>query len=140
MLTISWLDSFSVSSGGLELWSESRIGNGIVARRGLGSMRPPELSTRMICWRDGAVSDSNLDPDKAGARLSRIVMFERGGLKGRFVSVLMTRCEASRWVRADMTWVALKAGFSGTYSFSACISHKGEIEVRTRMAPNLNRA
>jgi hypothetical protein len=50
-------------------------------------------------------------------------MFDRGSFRGRFVSAPMIRWPASRWFRAERTWGALKAGFSGT-----------------NMAPSLKRA
>jgi hypothetical protein len=39
---------------------------------------------------------------------------ERGSFRGRFVSAPMMRCEAERWLRAERTCGALKAGFNGT--------------------------
>ena len=79
-------------------------------------MRLEELSTRTIHFREGTVSDSSFEVKRSGTRTSRMVMLLRGGLKGRFVSVPITRCEASRWVRADMTWVAVNAGLSGVWN------------------------
>ena len=40
---------------------------------------------------------------------------ERGSLRGRLVSVLIMRWAAVRWLRAEMTWGALNAGFRGTF-------------------------
>ena len=36
-------------------------------------------------------------------------------MRGRLVSVLMMRWAVVRWVRAEITWGALNAGFSGTF-------------------------
>ncbi len=88
---------------------------GVVARSGLGSIRPAELSTMTIRSRLGTISDCNFEADRSGTRLWRRDIFDRGGLNGRLVSVPMIRCEASRCVSADITCVALKAGFSGTW-------------------------
>jgi hypothetical protein len=88
----------------MERWArQAALGTGVVARRCLGSMRSEELSTRTMCFREGTVSDWSFEVKRSGMRASRRVMLLRGGLKGRFVSVPITRCEASRWVRADMT-------------------------------------
>ena len=38
----------------------------------------------------------------------------RGGFRGRVVSVLMIRCDALRWLNAEITWGALNAGLRGT--------------------------
>ena len=58
MLTMSWLESGDEGVGGAD-WEEEllRTVNGVVARRGPGSMRPEALSTRTMCWREGTVSD-----------------------------------------------------------------------------------
>lgn len=42
-------------------------------------------------------------------------IFDRGSLLGKFVSVLIIRTAASRWVRAAMTCCELKLGFKGTW-------------------------
>lgn len=90
--------------------------------------------------RDGTNSDSSFDPDKLGARCVNREMLERGSLRGRFVSAPMMRCEAARWLRAERTWGALKAGFSGTYTIRKYILHKRAKRAPTNIAPSLNRA
>ena len=45
-------------------------------------------------------------------------MFSRGGLKGRFVSVLIIKWVAERWERAAVTCGELNAGFRGTWERS----------------------
>lgn len=144
IFTISWFERASDSAGGLELLYELKSVKGVVACSGLGSIRPPELSTRTICCSFGAVSDCNFEADRSGTRLSRRLMFDRGALKGRFVSVPMTRCEASRCVSADMTCCALNAGLSGTFVIhlvaTAQIKSVACWGIRTRIAPNLKRA
>lgn len=116
MLTMSWLESVAEGIGGGATRSAFRSAKGVVARRCLGSMRPEELSTRTMCFREGTVSDWSFEVKRSGTRASRRVMLLRGGLKGRFVSVPITKCEASRWVRADITWVAVNAGLSGVWN------------------------
>ncbi len=59
-------------------------------------MRPEELSTRIKCLRLGTVGDSRFWLARFGINCSSSGMFERGDLNGKFVSVLMIRCEASR--------------------------------------------
>ena len=115
MFTISLLVSGEERGGGVESASEETAANETAARSSFGSMRPLELSTRMICRSEGTASDSILDLATSGTILLMRETLERGDLKGRFVSVPMTRWEASRCVRAETTWVVLKAGFRGTW-------------------------
>ena len=110
---MSWLESGEGGIGGGTWRSANRSTKGVVARKWVVSMRPEALSTRTTWLRDGTFSDSNFEAKRSGTRASRRVMLLRGGLNGRLVSMPMTRWEASRWVSADMTWVALKAGLSG---------------------------
>jgi hypothetical protein len=77
----------------------------------------------IICVNEGTISDCNFELLRSVVRCSSSSIFDRGGLNGRFVSVPMMRWEASKCVRADTTWMEMKAGFSGT-----------------RMAPSLKRA
>lgn len=78
-------------------------------------MRPAELSTMTALVREGTSSDSQrVWPWRFGIMCVRRGMFERGSLRGRFVSVLIMRWEAVRWVRAEITCGALKAGLMGT--------------------------
>lgn len=60
------------------------------------------------------MSVSSDGPSRLGTKDSRRGIFERGGLRGRLVSAPMMRCEAERWLSAERTWGALKAGFRGT--------------------------
>lgn len=96
---------------------------GVVARKGVGSTLPAELSTRMMCLRDGAASASNLELAELLMIVSSIGTLDRGGLKGRFVSVPMMRWDALKWFRALRICAAPNDGLSGT-----------------RIAPNLNNA
>lgn len=113
MFIMSWLERGAEGAGAGAWRSAFRPVKGVVARRALISMRPDALSTRTMCLSDGTLSDSSFDAERSGTRASRRVMLFRGGLNGRFVSVPMTRWETSRWVSAEMTCVALNAGFSG---------------------------
>src|SRR5271155_1118838 len=87
---------------------------GVVARKAVGSIRPEELSTRITCLREGMAEEERVELERSEIRASRMGIFERGGLKGRFVSVPMIKWVAERWLRADMIWVALNAGLRGT--------------------------
>ena len=93
---MSWLERGADGVGARAWRSAFRSIKGVAARRLLTSMRPDALSTRTICWREGTVSDWSLEANRSGTRASRRVMLLRGGLKGRLVSVPMTRWEASR--------------------------------------------
>jgi hypothetical protein len=59
-------------------------------------MRPEELSTRTKCFRLGTIGDSSCELARLGINCWNNGTFERGGLKGKLVSVLMIKCEASR--------------------------------------------
>jgi hypothetical protein len=63
-------------------------------------------------------------------------MFDRGSLRGRFVSAPMIKCDAERWLRAERTCGALKAGLSGTWFKN---QHGGPAETQ-ELAPVLPRA
>lgn len=73
-----------------------------MARKGSGSIRPEELSTRIIFFRVGIASELSVELERSGTMHSRRDTFDRGGLYGRLVSVPMTRCEAERWLKAEM--------------------------------------
>jgi hypothetical protein len=62
----------------------------------LGSTRPDELSTRITLFRLGTVGDSRFGLVRLGTSCWNSGTLERGLLKGRLVSVLMIKCEASR--------------------------------------------
>ena len=72
----------------------------------------------MMDFREGRSSDWRVEElERLGTRWWRRGMLERGGLRGRLVSVPMIRWEAERWLRPERTWGALNAGFSGTFLF-----------------------
>jgi len=73
------------------------------------------LSTRKIFRSEGTASDSIFFPPRSGIICFKRDTFSLGGLYGRFVSVPMTKCAASRCRSAEMTCMELNAGFSGTY-------------------------
>jgi hypothetical protein len=64
---------------------------------------------------EGTASDSTFLPPRSGIICFKRDTFSLGGLYGRFVSVPMTKCAASKCRRAEMTCMELNAGFSGTY-------------------------
>jgi hypothetical protein len=121
MLIVSWISkgSSGITSLLLELVKlPSGSMKGVVALREEVSIRSWELSTRIMFLSEGADADSNFDADKSGAICFNSVMFSRGGLYERFVSVPIIRCAAERCESADMTCGELNAGFRGT-----CHSH-----------------
>jgi hypothetical protein len=67
---------------------------------------PEELSTVIIFLKLGAALVS-----RSWVMRGRLL---RGAARGRLVSRETTRWEASRCVRAEMTWVMLKEGLRGT--------------------------
>lgn len=58
--------------------------------------RPEELSTTIKHFRLGTVGDSRLTPVRLGINCRNNGILERGALKGKVVSVLITKCEALR--------------------------------------------
>jgi hypothetical protein len=98
-----------------ELDSESKDVKGVVAERGEVSIREDELSTRKMFRSEGTASDSTFFPPRSGIICFKRDTFSLGGLYGRFVSVPMIKCAASRCRNAEMTCMELNAGFSGTY-------------------------
>lgn len=60
------------------------------------SARPSSFWTTTICLRDGTLSDSSLELARSGTNCSMRGRLDRGNFRGRFTSVLMIRCEASR--------------------------------------------
>jgi len=92
--------------------------NGTVACRAETSIRFDELSTRNTFRRERTALDCSKEASRSGVISLSRDMFSLGGLKGRFVSAPIIRCEASRWLSAEMTCGELKAGFSGTCSRS----------------------
>lgn len=72
---------------------------------------------------DGTGGDERVWESRSGTRCWRRGRLERGGLRERFASVLMMRCEAERWLSAEVTWEALNAGLRGTFSKSAIKVH-----------------
>jgi hypothetical protein len=67
------------------------------------SIRPEELSTRVIDCNEGTASDCNFEAFKSGTRASRRGRFDLGALYGRLVSAPMTRWEAARWFSPERT-------------------------------------
>lgn len=120
---MSWLDREDEGVGLLVSLSRLMLVKGVVARKGVGSILPAELSTRITCLREGASSDSSFELAELLIIVSSIGTFERGGLNARLVSVPMMRWEALKWFKALMICVAPKDGFNGT-----------------SIAPNLNNA
>lgn len=88
MLTIS---SGWSSGSGLILWrmllEDRRSAKAVVALSCETSMRDEELSTRIKLRRDGTDSDSSFLVVRSGIICSNKVMFSRGVLYGRLVSV-----------------------------------------------------
>jgi hypothetical protein len=82
----------------------TRSVNGVVAFKRDGSILPSELSTTMTLRSEGTDSDRNLDDDRSPAISFRSVIFSRGGLYGRFVSVPIMRWAAERWASAAIIW------------------------------------
>lgn len=59
-------------------------------------IRENELSTRNMLRKEGTAADSSIFLSKSGAMAFNKLMFSLGFLKGRFVSVDIIRCAASR--------------------------------------------
>ena len=123
ILTTSLGDRDDEGVGGLASVSCDIEDHGVVARNGVGSIRPLEFSTRMMFLRDGMASEVRVELKRSGTMVSRRGTLDRGGLYGRFVSVPITKCVADRWLKAAMIWVAVNAGLRGV-----------------RIAPSLNSA
>lgn len=62
-----------------------------------------ELSTRMRVLSDGTDGDERVRESRSGMRCWSRERLERGDLRERFASVLMMRCEAERWLSAEIT-------------------------------------
>lgn len=137
-------------------WVEKREVKGVVAENEEVSTREDELSTRNIFRRDGTLADSTFFAERSGAICRRRVMFSLGGLYGRFVSVPMIKCAASKCESAAITCGELKAGFKGTYIKKPLVSRIPlvlpvgsstdtitnsipDIERLTKIAPSLNK-
>lgn len=67
-----------------------------VARKEEVSIRFSELFTRMIFRNEGTEVDSSFEVDRSDDMVFSNVIFSLGGLYGRFVSVPITKCAASR--------------------------------------------
>lgn len=117
MLTISSLSKALSGSTAAGLSEENSSKNGVVAEKDEMSIREEELSTRIIFRNEGIDADSSFFAERSGTICFRSVIFSLGGLYGRFVSVPIIKCSASRCDNAAMTCGALKAGFNGTCSF-----------------------
>ena len=65
--------------------------------------RLAELSTTNTCVREGTDSDWTTRAPVSGASCFNRESLALGGFLGRFVSVLIIRCEARRWLSAATT-------------------------------------
>lgn len=75
---------------------DNRDSNGVVVENDETSIRESELSTRMIFRNEGTLADSIFAASKSGTICFRSVTFSLGFLNGRFVSVPIIKCAASR--------------------------------------------
>ena len=107
--------SGTTDSSFLELAAKRSV-KGVVTRKGEVSIRSDELLTSIMLRKEGTDADSSFDVERSGKIVLSSVMFSFGGLYGKFVSVPMIKCAASRCDNAAITCGALNAGFSGTYS------------------------
>ncbi len=112
---------------------------GVVAENEETSILDEELSTSMIFFNERTLALSTLLAPRSGMSCCNSVTFSRGGLYGRFVSVPMMRCAASRCDRAEITCGALKAGFRGTF-FCQYVLLSPQVAHLTSIAPSLNSA
>jgi hypothetical protein len=94
---MSWLERVDDGTGWLVSVSLLMDVKGFVARKGVGSILPAELSTRMTFLREGASSDSSFELAESLMIVSSIDTFDLGRLKGRLVSVPMIRWDTPRW-------------------------------------------
>jgi len=92
-----------------------RDSNGVVAEKVETSIRESELLTRKIFRNEGMLADSTFAASKSGTICFRRATFSLGFLNGKFVSVPIIKCAASRCESAAMTCGELKAGFRGTF-------------------------
>ena len=80
MFTISLLESRESGVGAeVEVSLEMEL-QGVVARRFEGSIRPAELSTKMMCLREGIASEVREDEDRSGTIDCSKDTFDLGGL------------------------------------------------------------
>lgn len=83
---VNWMLTRSVLANGEDgvgaVVSESRFidDHGVVARNVVGSIRPAELSTKMIFFREGIASDDRADVERSGTKPWRSETLDRGGL------------------------------------------------------------
>lgn len=81
---------------------------------------------------------------KSGINEVKMGMLDVGFFHGRLVSRPIMRCDAERWDNAEMIWLAVKAGFSGTFLglvlFRGAYLPPSKGGSRTRIAPSLYRA
>jgi hypothetical protein len=92
-----------------------RDSNGVIAEKDETSTRDSELSTRKTFRNEVTLADSISFASKSGTICFKRVTFSLGFLNGKFVSVPMIKCAASRCESAAITCGELKAGFSGTF-------------------------
>ena len=62
-----------------------------------------ELLTMKTCVKEGTVWDWTIRAPVSGTNCFNRESLGLGGFLGRYVSVLMIRCEASRWLSAATT-------------------------------------
>lgn len=94
-----------------------RDSNGVIAEKDETSIRDSELSTRKIFRSEVTLADSIFSASKSGTICFKRVTFSLGFLNGKFVSVPMIKCAASRCESAAITCGELKAGLSGTFPY-----------------------
>ena len=111
MISSKWRSTSPTSA---EEWLREISLKGIAPRK--LSKGPSELLTVTIVRKDGTDADSSLlAVSIVGTICFNSEVFSRGGLNGRLVSAPIIRCDAERCESAEMTWMELKAGLSGTY-------------------------
>ena len=120
--------------------------NGTVDLNGVVSIRPEQLPTSTICFREGIRDDSSFEAEGSEMISSINGTFDRGSFRGRFASVLMIRWLASRRESAETIWFTVNDGFIGTCRAGRAVNiHIGlqTPTVRNRLtstAPSLNSA
>jgi hypothetical protein len=94
-----------------------RDSNGVIAEKDETSILDFESSTRKIFRNEVTLADWIFFASKSGTICFKRVTFSLGFLNGKFVSVPMIKCAASRCESAAITCGELKAGLSGTFPF-----------------------
>ena len=92
-----------------------RFSKGVIAEKDETLILESELSTKTIFRNEVILADSTFAASKSGTICFKRVTFSLGFLKGKFVSVPMIKCAASRCESAAITCGELKAGLRGTF-------------------------